>query len=207
MLLPKLVLLDELMAGLSITELDTVVAAIERLAAEGTLFLVIEHLMDVIKRLSRRLIVIDAGRIVAHGLPSGGDPRSAGRRGLSARSRTSMSLLEVKGVNTGYEGIEVLHGVDLDVDDGETVCVLGANGAGNPPSCAPSCARCRFRSGRVSFQGQDLGRAKRSRPAHIGMGYVPEGRGRRLLTVRENLEMGASRCGPAPPSPPISSVP
>ena len=70
MLLPKLVLLDELMAGLSITELDTVVAAIERLAAEGTSFLVIEHLMDVIKRLSRRLIVIDAGRIVADGLPS-----------------------------------------------------------------------------------------------------------------------------------------
>lgn len=103
-----------------------------------------------------------------------------------------MSLLEVRGVHTGYEGIEVLHGVDLDVDDGETVCVLGANGAGKSTVLRAIMCQVPLWSGRVSFQGQDLGRAKRSRPAHIGMGYVPEGRGMLAsLTVRENLEMGA----------------
>jgi ABC-type branched-subunit amino acid transport system ATPase component len=77
MLRPRLVLLDELMAGLSSNELAVVLAAIERLAEEGTAFLVVEHLMDVIKRLSRRLVVLDAGRIVAEGAPAEviADPR------------------------------------------------------------------------------------------------------------------------------------
>jgi branched-chain amino acid transport system ATP-binding protein len=70
MLHPKLVLLDELMAGLSASELDTVLRAIEGLADQGIHFVVIEHLMDVIKRLSRHLIVMDAGRIVAAGDPA-----------------------------------------------------------------------------------------------------------------------------------------
>ena len=70
MLHPTLVLLDELMAGLSASELATVLRAIEALADEGVHFVVIEHLMDVIKRLSRHLIVMDAGRIVAAGEPA-----------------------------------------------------------------------------------------------------------------------------------------
>jgi branched-chain amino acid transport system ATP-binding protein len=70
MLAPKLVLLDELMAGLSLVELDIVLRAIETLAEEGTSFVVIEHLMEVIKRLSHRLIVMDAGQIVATGAPA-----------------------------------------------------------------------------------------------------------------------------------------
>lgn len=77
MLEPRLVLLDELMAGLSTGELGVVLAAIERLTEAGTTFLVVEHLMDVIRRLSRHLIVMDAGRIVAEGAPDGviRDPR------------------------------------------------------------------------------------------------------------------------------------
>ncbi len=69
MLQPRLVLLDELMAGLSITELEVVQAAVEQLAKQGVCFLVIEHLMDVIRRLSHHLVVMDAGRIVAQGAP------------------------------------------------------------------------------------------------------------------------------------------
>src|SRR5208282_6681448 len=59
MLAPRLVLLDELMAGLSAGELARVLAAIEKLAEQGVAFLV-EHLMDVIKRLARHLVVLDA---------------------------------------------------------------------------------------------------------------------------------------------------
>ena len=69
MLQPRLVLLDELMAGLSINELETVQRAVEQLAGQGVCFLVIEHLMDVIRRLSQHLVVMDAGRIVAQGRP------------------------------------------------------------------------------------------------------------------------------------------
>jgi ABC-type branched-subunit amino acid transport system ATPase component len=70
LLRPKLVLLDELMSGLSIGELETVLGAIEVLASEGVSFLVIEHLMEVINRLSRHLIVMDAGRIITEGMPT-----------------------------------------------------------------------------------------------------------------------------------------
>src|SRR6185369_3659359 len=69
MLKPRLVLLDELMAGLSMTELEVVQGAVEHLAKQGVCFLVIEHLMNVIRRLSHHLVVMDAGRIVAQGEP------------------------------------------------------------------------------------------------------------------------------------------
>lgn len=69
MLAPRLVLLDELMSGLSAGELKLVLAAIEYLAGKGTAFLVVEHLMDVIRRLSRHLVVMDAGRVIAVGAP------------------------------------------------------------------------------------------------------------------------------------------
>lgn len=77
MLHPRLVLLDELMAGLSINELEVVQGVVEQLAREGVRFIVVEHLMDVIRRLSQHLVVMDAGRIVAEGEPAAviRDPR------------------------------------------------------------------------------------------------------------------------------------
>lgn len=69
MLRPRLVLLDELMSGLSPAEADVAQSAVEGLARAGVTFLVIEHLMQVIRRLSRQLVVMDAGRIIAQGLP------------------------------------------------------------------------------------------------------------------------------------------
>jgi branched-chain amino acid transport system ATP-binding protein len=70
MLRPRLMLLDELMAGLSPNELEVVQGAIEHLARNGVTFLVIEHLMEVIRRLSHHLVVMDAGQIVTEGDPA-----------------------------------------------------------------------------------------------------------------------------------------
>jgi ABC-type branched-subunit amino acid transport system ATPase component len=70
MLHPRLVLLDELMAGLSLTELEVVQGAVEHLSRNGITFLVVEHLMGVIRRLSHRLVVMDAGQIVTEGDPA-----------------------------------------------------------------------------------------------------------------------------------------
>ena len=77
MLRPRLVLLDELMAGLSHNELEVVLGAIEHLAQTGITFLVVEHLMEVIRRLSHHLVVMDAGQIVTEGEPAAviRDPR------------------------------------------------------------------------------------------------------------------------------------
>ena len=101
-------------------------------------------------------------------------------------------MLEVSGLKTGYEGIEVVHGVDLKVDEGESVCVLGANGAGKSTTLRAIMRQLPYWHGHVRFLGHDLSHARPSVPAHLGLGYVPEGRGMlALLTVRENLEIGA----------------
>jgi branched-chain amino acid transport system ATP-binding protein len=103
-----------------------------------------------------------------------------------------MPMLEVASIHTGYESLEVLKGVDIEVNEGETVCVLGANGAGKSTMLRAIMCQLPLWSGAIRFQGSDLHRAKRFQPAHVGMGYVPEGRGMlSSLTVRENLEMGA----------------
>lgn len=67
MLAPKLVLLDELMSGLSSEESDVAQRAVEELSSDGMTFIVIEHLMDVVRRLSHHLAVMDAGRLIATG--------------------------------------------------------------------------------------------------------------------------------------------
>ena len=101
-------------------------------------------------------------------------------------------MLEVSGIRTGYEGVEVVHDVDLAVNECETVCVLGANGAGKSTMLRAIMRQLPLWGGSLRFVGEVLTDAKAFVPAHHGMGYVPEGRGMLAsLTVRENLEMGA----------------
>ena len=103
-----------------------------------------------------------------------------------------MPMLEVVGICTGYEGLEVLRDIDLNVTEGETVCVLGAERRGQVHAAARDHVPDPLWRGSVRFQGTDLSRSRSFVPSHIGMAYVPEGRGMLAsLTVRENLEMGA----------------
>jgi branched-chain amino acid transport system ATP-binding protein len=206
MIAPRLVLLDELMAGLSHREIETALTAIERRAEQGVSFLVVEHLLDVINRLSRRLVVLDAGVVVAEGEPATvivgprvieaylGDEADAAASAPQLAAEASSPgapLLEVSGLTTGYEGVEVLHGVDLAVYAGETVCILGANGAGKSTVLRALMRQLPFWRGALRFDGKDMTKAKRFMLARAGIGYVPEGRGMLAsLSVRENLEMG-----------------
>ncbi len=106
------------------------------------------------------------------------------------------ALLEVEALRAGYNGVEVLRGVDLRVETGEIVAVLGSNGVGKSTLNNNVCGLFRPYAGRVRFDGVDITGAD---PKHIvaaGLIQVPEGR--RIfpnLTVRENLEMGGYRRG------------
>ncbi|TDV16352.1 ABC transporter ATP-binding protein [Paraburkholderia caballeronis] len=106
------------------------------------------------------------------------------------------ALLEIEGLHSGYGRTEVLRGVDMRVDDGEIVVLLGSNGVGKTTLNNTVCGINRAWQGSVRFGGQVLtGRHYRD-VVSAGLIQVPEGR--RIfpnLSVRENLELGAFRRG------------
>ena len=101
-----------------------------------------------------------------------------------------MSVLELHNVEARYGPVKVLHGVSLDVGDGELVAVLGANGAGKTTTLRAISGTVR-RSGDVVFAGKKLPR-RPDATARAGIAHVPEGRGTfSELSVWENLRLGA----------------
>ncbi len=108
----------------------------------------------------------------------------------------SAPLLEARGLHTYYDNSHVLHGVDLTVARGETVCLMGRNGMGKTTTLRSILGLTRPRRGTVAIAGRDVTREKPHRIVRAGIGYVPEGRGIfPLLSVREHLVM-AARPGP-----------
>jgi branched-chain amino acid transport system ATP-binding protein len=100
-------------------------------------------------------------------------------------------LLDLASVTAGYGQRPVLHSVDLTIDDGEIVSLLGANGAGKTTTLRAISGSIE-RAGRVMFQGTSLLGKHPSDTARHGIGHVPEGRGTMgQLTVAENLALGA----------------
>jgi branched-chain amino acid transport system ATP-binding protein len=110
----------------------------------------------------------------------------------------SAPLLEIEALRAGYGGVPVLHGVDLAVNAGEIVALLGSNGAGKTTLNNNVSGIFRPYGGCVRFDGVDVPGADPCRVVESGLIQVPEGR--RIfpnLTVRENLELGGYRRGRA----------
>jgi branched-chain amino acid transport system ATP-binding protein len=111
---------------------------------------------------------------------------------LASGTGMSEPLLSVRGVKTYYGRIIALHGVDLDVHDGEIVTLIGANGAGKSTLMMTICGNPRAREGAIMLEGRDITRLPTHEIAHLRIAQAPEGR--RIfsrMTVRENLQMGA----------------
>jgi branched-chain amino acid transport system ATP-binding protein len=103
-----------------------------------------------------------------------------------------MNLLEVKGLEVRYGGIRAVKGVDLHVEEGELVCLIGANGAGKTSTLKAICGLLPSHSGSVRYAGQELSKTPVHELPRRGLVLVPEGRGVfPQLTVAENLAMGA----------------
>jgi branched-chain amino acid transport system ATP-binding protein len=104
-------------------------------------------------------------------------------------------MLEVQAVNTFYGNIHALKDVSIEVDKGEIVTIIGANGAGKSTMLKTASGLLRPRSGSIRLEGEELTRLRPHEIVMKGVVQVPEGRrifGR--LTVKENLEMGAFTC-------------
>jgi len=104
----------------------------------------------------------------------------------------SQPLLKVQGVETFYGNIRALGGVDVDVNEGEIVCLIGANGAGKSTLMMTICGSPQARVGSVIFEGRDITHMPTHEIARLRIAQSPEGR--RIfprMTVYENLQMGA----------------
>jgi branched-chain amino acid transport system ATP-binding protein len=106
-------------------------------------------------------------------------------------------LLAVRDVRTFYGRVIALKGVDMDVNDGEIITLIGANGAGKSTLMMTICGNPRARSGSIVFDGRDITHLPTHEIARLKLAQAPEGR--RIfsrMTVLENLQMGATVSDP-----------
>jgi branched-chain amino acid transport system ATP-binding protein len=106
------------------------------------------------------------------------------------------ALLEIRGVRAGYDTGDVLHGVDLDLLEGEVVAVLGRNGVGKTTLMNAIMGLARPRAGSITLEGSELAGSGAHEVARAGIAIVPQGR--RIfarLTVDENLKLARRAAG------------
>lgn len=105
-------------------------------------------------------------------------------------------LLSIRGLVAAYGNIEALKGVDLDINPGEIVALIGSNGAGKSTLMMSVFGRPRARAGLITFDGRDITNEPTHHVARLRIAQSPEGR--RIfprMTVAENLRMGADAAG------------
>ncbi len=101
-------------------------------------------------------------------------------------------MLTLSGIHTYYGNIEALRGIDLQVDEGEIVTIIGANGAGKSTTLMSLCGHPRAAKGSINFEGRDITKMQTHDIVRLGIAQSPEGR--RIfprMTVMENLQMGS----------------
>ena len=208
---PRLLLLDEVAAGLVGPEIDAVVDLVRRVRARGTTIVVVEHVQTLIQQLAEHVIVLDWGRKIAEGTPRevARDAKvvevylgtqdaapAAPRPSVSARTEVQ-PVLRAEGLCVDYGKLRALRSIDVEVRPGEVVAVLGANGAGKSTLALALAGLVRPSNGRIVLDGTDVTQQPAHLRARAGIALCHEGR--RLfatMTVAENLSLGAARAGP-----------
>ena len=105
-------------------------------------------------------------------------------------------MLQIENLHAGYGDLEVLHGIDLDVNEGEIVALIGANGAGKTTTLKAISGIVEASEGSITFEGSNIGSWRSSQIVAEGVVQVPEGR--KLfadMSVMENLRLGAYKRG------------
>jgi branched-chain amino acid transport system ATP-binding protein len=211
---PRLLLLDEIGAGLIERETRELIALIQEIRGEVEAIVLIEHVMSVVSACCDRTAVLNFGELVLEG-PTAEvlrDPATTAVY-LGATSSTDAAavgtapadtaaarpaLLEVRGASASYDGVRALRGVDLDVGEGEVVALLGANGAGKSTLARSISGAAALDGGQIAFDGVRIDGWRSETIAAAGLSHCMEGR--RIfasLTVEENLRLGARATGKA----------
>jgi len=202
---PEVLLLDEPAAGLSHADKARLAALLQRIAATGMTVLLVEHDMTLVMGISDQVVVLDAGQHLAAGSPAEIQGNASVRQAYLGESLAGGKATEAKarrppgdellGVNrlyTGYGAEPVLHGIDLQVRQGEAVALLGANGAGKTTLMHVLAGLHRPVRGGIHFDGAELGTLGAEQAVALGVVLVPEGRQVfPELSVLDNIRLGA----------------
>lgn len=101
-------------------------------------------------------------------------------------------MLKIQNLKAGYDGMEVLHDINIDIKPNEIVAIIGPNGSGKSTSLKSIFNLCNIYSGKIIFKDKNITKIPTHELINEGISYVPQGRQVFSdLTVRENLEMGA----------------
>ncbi len=199
---PAVLLLDEPAAGLSREDKEQLGALMRRIAQAGIAVLLVEHDMAIVMGISDRVVVLDAGIPIAAGTPQEvqrdpvvraaylGSTHAVRKERISSTSHEI--LLRAGKLEAGYGAEPVLKGIDLRVNEGELVAVLGANGAGKSTLMRALSGLHRPVGGEVIFQQEDIKNLPAHRVVAHGVVLVPEGRQVfPELSVLDNIRLGA----------------
>jgi branched-chain amino acid transport system ATP-binding protein len=217
---PRLLLLDEVGAGLTGAEILELIALIRNVNAEGVTILLVEHVLEIVRQTCARLLVLDFGRKLAEGTPGEvlsseqvaevylgtARPSQAGPAVSMAVAPSSeleavlgvqpaasgRPLLRVHALGARYGQIQALRGVSLEVSAGEAIAVLGPNGAGKTSLASAIAGLLPAHAGRIEIDGVDVTGAAPECIAALGIAQCLEGR--RIfasLSVEENLLLAA----------------
>jgi len=206
---PRVLLLDEPAAGLARADTDRLGTLLRRIAACGIAVILVEHDMPLVMGVSDGILVMDAGRPIAWGPPAEIRRNPAvlraylGAADTPARPRAEPwsgpadPVLAAHGLRAGYGAAPVLDGIALAVRPGETVALLGSNGAGKSTAMRALAGLLRPVEGSIVLADAAIGALPAHAVARLGLALVPEGRQVfPELTVVENIRLGAwSRSG------------
>jgi ABC-type branched-subunit amino acid transport system ATPase component/ABC-type branched-subunit amino acid transport system permease subunit len=204
---PEALLLDEPAAGLSREDKERLGQLLRRIADAGVTVLLVEHDMALVMGISDQVVVLDAGLRLAVGtaaqvqsdpavqqaylgesLEGGSEPRAADKTEAGPRPE----MLGVGALVAGYGAEPVLHGIDLQVRQGEVVALLGANGAGKSTLMKALAGLHRPVQGGIHLEGQELKNFGAEQVVARGVVLVPEGRQVfPELSVLDNIRLGA----------------
>ncbi|MGW5861112.1 ATP-binding cassette domain-containing protein [Streptomyces sp. NPDC055239] len=191
---PELLILDEPFGGLDATERTLLARQIVRQQQRGTAVVIIDHVLDDLFAVAHRVVAFDFGRPIGEGEPGKilDDPRvrssylgeGGARSEPPPRQGTERVAVRLTGVDHAYGGITALRGIDLAVEQGSVVGVVGANGAGKSTL------------GRILHGTLAPTHGRREVDGDLRSALVPEGRALfKTLSLRENLEVAAYAAG------------
>jgi ABC-type branched-subunit amino acid transport system ATPase component len=200
---PRVLLLDEPLAGLAAAERERIGAIIKRISADLPVLLV-EHDIDRVFQLADQVTVMNEGRVLLDG--SVEDARASpevqqiyigsGATEVAARPRETAArvnaLLTAANVNTFYGKSHILNDVSFSLHENEIIALLGRNGAGKSTLLKTLIGIAPASQGSIRLADSELIGLSSAEHARLGIGYVPQGRGLFAgMSVEQNLELGA----------------